>query len=179
MFKPFKGICIQCKSYRWIVVKKGYCAYCNHAQKEARKKTYLTATRPEKVAHSALKSPPQKKKSSYNGKKALFQYIWANRPHFSEVSGLPLNYPFSPAMYFVFSHVVTRGAYKGLALYPANIVLMTLEEHRIWEFYRWQVQDLPRWEWIFLLHDLLIQEHHEQKSPGYSPRLLRSTFMGF
>lgn len=64
----------------------------------------------------------------------FFKEIWDSRPHFSEVSGKPLNYEFSPAMFFCFSHVASKGAYPSLRHWKYNIVLTTREEHQEWEF---------------------------------------------
>lgn len=84
---------------------------------------------PKPIAKVSKKRPDVKKKD-YD----FFKEIWDSRPHFSEVSGKPLNYEFSPAMFFVFSHVAAKGAYPGLRHWKYNIVLTTQEEHNAWEF---------------------------------------------
>jgi len=60
----------------------------------------------------------------------FFMEIWSERDHYSEISGEPL-YEFSPVY---FSHLVTKGSRPDLRHNKDNIVLMTFDEHREWEF---------------------------------------------
>lgn len=61
----------------------------------------------------------------------LFLKIWNERPHYSEVSFRYLGeYPYA----YFFSHILSRGSHPELAKVKENIMLMTLEEHQVWEF---------------------------------------------
>lgn len=64
---------------------------------------------------------------------AVFREIWEEREHVSQVSGAPLNYNFRPGMFFVFSHLHSRGSCPALRLSKENIWLMTIYEHELWE----------------------------------------------
>lgn len=64
------------------------------------------------------------------------------------------------------SHVLSKGAYPKMRLYPKNIVLMTFEEHNKWEFEKHKLRGLPEWEWVFKLEELLRSEYY-QKPPYF------------
>jgi hypothetical protein len=66
---------------------------------------------------------------TFKNQSEMFKWIWANRPHTSEVSGkllLPENHPM---WHWQFAHVLSKGAYPSYKLNPDNIMLMTVEEH--------------------------------------------------
>jgi len=96
-----------------------------------------------------MQIPPKEIRLNDQGK--VFLEIWKEREHISFVSGEPLNYNFHPSMFFVFSHVLSKGSCPALKLVKEFIVLMTMEEHRIWENYRYQVEDDPKWSKVFEL----------------------------
>src|SRR5690606_6192182 len=89
--------------------------------------------------------------------KEFFKSIWDSRPHLSEVSGKKLDYDFSPSMYFVFSHVLSKAAYPSYRHDPRNIVLVTLEEHQEWEF---GDRKDPKWDFKKKIAEKLIQEYY-------------------
>jgi hypothetical protein len=80
--------------------------------------------------------------------------IWAERPHFSEVSGRYLG---EMPMSYYFSHVLSRGAYPELSHDKRNIVLMTLDEHQLWEFGSVPKND-KNWDKILKLKESLKQK---------------------
>lgn len=87
----------------------------------------------------------------------LFQSIWATRPHVSFISGEPIrNFD-----HWCFAHVLPKGTYPDLKFSADNIVLLTREEHRIFD-QGTQKERLeykkahPRCEWA-LLDDLKIE----------------------
>lgn len=80
--------------------------------------------------------PPVEEEKVDSALVAVFREIWEEREHKSEVSGAPLHYEFDPGMFFVFSHLHSRGACPALKLEKENIMLMTELEHKMWEFYR-------------------------------------------
>ena len=57
--------------------------------------------------------------------------IWAERPHYSEVSGKYLGE--EPLRHF-FSHICGKGAHPSIRYEKGNIMLMTIEEHHEWDF---------------------------------------------
>lgn len=65
----------------------------------------------------------------FKNQKELFEFIWENRPHVSEISGSPLLYPNHPKWHFQFLHVLSKGAYPSYKLNPDNILLGTPDEH--------------------------------------------------
>lgn len=82
----------------------------------------------------------------------MFKEIWRERPHYSEVSGEPLE-AFSPVY---FSHILSKGAYPEQRLNKENIILKTYDEHRIWESGdRELLRKLPMWKKVFETQDKL------------------------
>jgi len=71
----------------------------------------------------------------FKDQKQLFAYVWATRPHVSELSGKPLLYPNSNKWHHQFLHVLSKGAYPSYRLNPDNILLGTPEEHAKQEEY--------------------------------------------
>ncbi len=59
----------------------------------------------------------------------LFEWIWENRPHVSEISGKPLLPKGNMFWHHQFLHVLSKGAYPSMKLDPNNIMLATKEEH--------------------------------------------------
>ena len=57
--------------------------------------------------------------------------IWSERPHYSEVSGKYLGE--DPLAHF-FAHICSKGANPSIRYEKRNIMLMTIEEHQIWDF---------------------------------------------
>ena len=61
--------------------------------------------------------------------KQMFQQIWNDREHVSEVSGRPLLPQGHPQWHWQFAHVLSKGAFPRYKLNPNNIMLMLPEEH--------------------------------------------------
>jgi hypothetical protein len=59
----------------------------------------------------------------------LFRKVWAERPHISEVSGLPLYGEGHSLWHWQFAHVLGKGAYPRYKFREENIMLMRPEEH--------------------------------------------------
>lgn len=72
---------------------------------------------------------------------AFFRGIWKERPHVSEISGLPLipmpddwtDEAHVRAWLAQFSHVLPKGAYRRFKDRKDNILLKTGQEHEFWE----------------------------------------------
>lgn len=96
----------------------------------------------------------------------VFAQIWNERRHESEIDGTPLPFEFGKHMFFVFSHILSRGAYgrRSMVLNKENIVLMTYEQHQMWEFQTHKIKESPSlmrdWAWVFELKEKLIQEYY-------------------
>lgn len=99
------------------------------------------------IAHKARKS---------TGELLLFNKLWNERPHVSQVSGVPLG-AFDIRL---FSHICTKGAYPSLRLREDNIKMITKEEHDMWEFHRHKCKEDPRWDWVFKKYDELVYEYY-------------------
>jgi hypothetical protein len=61
----------------------------------------------------------------------IFKEIWTERPHISELSGLPLPYKPNNVSQWVrqFLHVLNKGRFQSLRLDKRNIMLGTPDEH--------------------------------------------------
>ena len=60
----------------------------------------------------------------------MFEAIWNDRPHVSEISGQRLiENPNDFHFYWQFAHVLGKQAYPRYKLNPENIMLMTWKEH--------------------------------------------------
>lgn len=93
------------------------------------------------------------------GELEAFKKIWAKRPHESEVSG-ELLYRFSPAY---FAHVLPKGAYPSYRLKEENIVLMTFEEHQLFDHYTHKAKEDKRFNWVFDLREKLRSQYYEEQ----------------
>lgn len=58
--------------------------------------------------------------------KDFFLKIWKDRPHKSEISGVPLG---SEALSTFFHHILPKSKYPEASLDEENIILLTWEEH--------------------------------------------------
>lgn len=85
--------------------------------------------------------------SKPTGELALFKEIWRDRLHISEVSGKPIRF-FNVAC---FAHVVSKGSRPDLRLNPLNIILLTPQEHDLYDNHTHKLQGLPEWGWVFEL----------------------------
>ncbi len=59
----------------------------------------------------------------------MFNWIWDNRPHVSELSETLLLPKSHPKWHFQFGHILPKGSYPKWKLNPDNIMLMLPEEH--------------------------------------------------
>ncbi len=88
-------------------------------------------------------------KRKATGEGVLFDEIWKERPHKSQISGDPIHEP-APIN---FMHVLAKGQnkYPKFKLLKENIVLVTDEEHFQFDNARHEIVDDKDWIWIFLL----------------------------
>jgi hypothetical protein len=91
---------------------------------------------------------------------ALGERLYNSRGRRSEISGVYLGDHYS---HVFASHVHTKAAQPALRLVSKNIVLMTPQEHILWENHKHELRGLPEWDWVFNLWDLLNQEYYSGK----------------
>jgi hypothetical protein len=101
-----------------------------------------------------------KNKSIVREEVSLGEKLFYSRGQRSEISGKFLGHDYS---HVFASHLHTKAAMPALRLVSKNIVLMTFEEHQMWEFERHKLYNLPEWEWVFKLFALLKQDYYAGK----------------
>jgi len=82
----------------------------------------------------------------------LFNEIWEERPHISELTGLPLLPKGHSQWHWQFLHVLNKGTYTKWKENKENIILARPEEHKIQERY-------PKFNEI---HDRLKAKYNEE-----------------
>lgn len=97
----------------------------------------------------------------------LFVEIWNEREHVSEVSGKPIHSPHP----IHFSHLVSRGSAPSLKLRKDNILLMTSEEHCLWEHSKEQIKHLPMWKPVYEKYMKLKREINQPFKPTYTQNI--------
>jgi len=65
----------------------------------------------------------------------LFNIVWEEREHLSELTSSPLLPKGNFKWHFQFGHILGKGKYSKYKLNPDNIILMTPEEHDKQETY--------------------------------------------
>lgn len=107
-----------------FVFGKGYCV--KHQYMRTDKKPYSKTSHP-------IKKVSDKRKQRLEGRSEIdvFNEIWSERPHISELSGEPLPYDKSNMGMWVrqFLHVINKGRSNALRLDKRNIMLGTPDEH--------------------------------------------------
>lgn len=85
----------------------------------------------QRASSFTAKPKPMRKRAKTTGPTQIefFREIWAERQHFSEVSGTPLGDEMQPIF---MSHLLPKGSYRRFKFRKDNIVLMTAIEHQIW-----------------------------------------------
>jgi hypothetical protein len=96
------------------------------------------------------KKPIRKK----TGELLLFRQILIERGPFSQVSGKeidpgPIN----------FAHVLRKSQYPAARLDPENIIIMTAEEHNIFDNDIWKMEGDPRWDWVVIRRINLLEKY--------------------
>lgn len=144
MIKRKEKICKGCGEPK-IIWARGKCKSCD--QKDGGKGSQLKRT------------PIKAKKPEPSGELALFQSIWAIRPHKCVVCKENLQ---SFDVWF-FSHILSKGAFPKFRLYEKNIVLKCRECHHLWETQPNEklLKKSENWEAIIELHDKLVTEYYQ------------------
>lgn len=151
--KPVKGICIECEKTcvylgvepkeKWLANKsKSLCKYHNDKRKRKDK-------------------PTKQYVRKITGELEMFKEIWAERQHYSDVSGEYLGDTLKPHF---FAHVLPKGSYGKYRLKKENIILLTEKEHTQLDHAVHEIKDDPKWEFVFRLReDLEIKYNQEMK----------------
>ncbi len=71
----------------------------------------------------------------FKNQSEMFNCIWQNRPHVSELSGAILLPKGHFQWHWQFLHILPKGSYPKYKLNPDNIILGTPEEHNNQEKY--------------------------------------------
>jgi len=144
-----KKICVSCEREQYIYAKK-MCTSCyGRAQKG---------------------KPNEKKKSKsasvFNSELSeldIYNEIWSERVHRSEVSGEPLPPKGHKLWHWCFSHILPKGSYGKFKYDKRNIILKTPSEHILYENHKHKIRHLPEWKWVFELEEALKQEYFQGK----------------
>jgi len=180
MYKPIIGTCgnPECGRKDWIPTKRGLCRRCLLNYKNDRKNQKGTDTGVVEGAEGDICTSPKVPKSgrSYmgtfpglssrrkpTGELKLFQWIYQNRAHRSEVSGEPITFDVR-----CFSHILGKQAFGQFRLSSDNIVLKTPQEHDDWHNRRHKLKDDPRWDFVFEKEERLKQKYYNKAMSDYS-----------
>ena len=123
---------------------------------------YHPLEKPKKLKPKSEKR--QKVDAKTGGQKALFEMIWNTRERKSFISGLPITEPKAS----VFAHVIPKGKYPRFRLYEKNIVLLTHDEHTLFDFgteeQREQYARLTGADWnkLYNLREELLREYNRR-----------------
>ena len=107
-------------------------------------------------------------KSRATGEKVLFEIIWGARPHISFLNGESLG---EDAYAWMFAHVLrkAKGHYPEFKLYDRNVILLTKEQHDLYDSYVRNPEYLisldSRWAKVFTLRKELLVEYTDQFGP--------------
>lgn len=100
---------------------------------------------------------------TFKNQKELFEWIWNNRPHVSEINGEPLHNPGHYLFWNQFSHILPKSIYPAAKLYEENVILITPEQHDLWGSRPDKVRNLLEWQPIFEEYEILKIKYHEGK----------------
>jgi len=159
-----EDICTCHGEKRYIVKKILPNKYCQEGNQER-----LDARKPKKPVNWAkprqkpLKRTPLRYKRKATGEGILFESIWNSRPHKSFLTGENLG---EDAYAWFFAHVLrkAKGHYPGFKLYDKNIILLTKEQHDLWDGYFRKPEILlkkdPLWQKVFDLERELKEQYY-------------------
>ena len=103
-----------------------------------------------KIIKNSIKKP--------TGEKALFEALWATRPHVSFVSGERVE-----PIAHTFAHCIPKGLYPKSRLYDKNIVFLTPQQHYEFDFGTEESQRKLGGDWdkLYTLREELLKEYRE------------------
>jgi len=105
------------------------------------------------------------------GEAVLFKSIWdetESQDRVSFITGHTLDDPHQMFTYY-FAHCLGKGNYPKFRLYKRNIVLLNLNEHKLWDTARFKIRENPHlmelWKPMFELEKELIGKYYEVDRP--------------
>jgi hypothetical protein len=113
--------------------------------------------KPEKVIKE---KKVYKFKKKPTGEKEVFESIWKERPHKSQIGGEKIEEG-TPSN---FLHVIpkAKNKYPEYKLLKQNIVIGTWKEHHLWDNDRGKIKDDPKWKFMFELEKQLLEMYKEE-----------------
>lgn len=169
---PYKGICVDCEAEAnergydpeevWIIKRKPpLCKRHNLIRKE-----YDRDGINRKRSRTPKRETVQVNGSDI-GEREIFEQIWLGlepKERVSFVTGKQLPDQHSARAWY-FSHVLPKGRskYPMFKFYRKNIVLMTFNEHQLWEYQKYKIKGDPKWAHVFELEKQLKDEYREHK----------------
>ncbi len=90
---------------------------------------------------------------------AVYNEIWSERVHRSEVSGEPLLPKGHPMWHWQFMHCAPKSIYNKFRLRKDNIVLGTPDEHILQTRTPWKTKKDTRWDFFWEKYDKMKSEY--------------------
>lgn len=161
MFKPFFGICINCKRRRLVVVKSNLCSYCNYKRKQERKKNKIKIAKESQIPRGNIGyGSAVSVKSRINMKFYLlaWKYFRLQGVNSCANCGEPVSIQFSPAN---IAHILARQAYnvKIIKYNLLNVIFLCIECHRSLD-QGGDVRLMNIWPFIMKRRELLKNFYH-------------------
>lgn len=142
MIKRKLKICAGCGEEKYLYAKK-MCQYCYAKNKPAKKKIDSVNVDAEEKSM-----------------KALFEEIWKERLHKSEIDGTDLLPKGHKLWHWQFSHLLPKNPYAKSKFDKENIVLKTVQQHQDWQFHIHKLRDKEEWKWVFEKYEALKEQYN-------------------
>lgn len=153
------GVCCECDDGKEKRLAKRRPPLCVYHYAIAQKKKYAEKNKDKPKKVYQLKRTQLTYKRKPTGELELMKSMWDNmKEHKSFISGTKIN-EFNVRN---FAHVLPKAQnrYPKFKLHPDNIVLLTYEEHFLWDNgVREDLKKLPEWDKMFKLEAELIDEY--------------------
>jgi len=150
-FKPYIGQCVHCgEPDKPIVVKAGYCRFCNE--------TYRKAKAPNpKIKRTPLKASNKNRYDNARFYQNVWEYWRKNNMLYCTESREPLG-EFSPSKV---AHILSRGSHPALAYVYENVIPLLPEYHR--QLDHGKCTELKIWPWIQEKREYLKRKYYKAK----------------
>lgn len=155
MFKPHYGVCKNPECQRedaLIVVKDGFCDFCNHKRKAAAKKL-----KGKKNGYTYKRKP--------TGEKDVFEEVLDLLPDDKPTTCYACGKRISVVTHSNFAHILSKGRFPRFRLYPENIKIMCFNIdgtgcHSRYDHQPKSTLTEDYWERVFELREKLIEEYN-------------------
>ena len=140
------------------IVGHGLCTWCynDYLKKKQREKKDKSNPIQQRQRKDATEDRTEKTEGQ------LFEEIWNERPHVSEIDGTPLLPKGHKMWHWQFSHLLPKSIYGKARLDKENVVLKTWAQHQLWEFHQHKLRDKEEWKWVFEKRERLKKEYHAE-----------------